>query len=224
MNKDNHILLAPSILAADFSRLGEEVIAVENGGADVIHIDVMDGMFVPNITFGPNMVQALKKCTTLPLDVHLMITDPGRYVEDFVNAGADFLTVHVEACTHLHRVLQHIKSLGVKCGVAINPATPLSVLDEVWAYIDMILIMTVNPGYGGQSFISSMLDKILRARTRIDQEEHSIVLAVDGGINAQTIPLVAHSGADLMVMGSYIYTSISIEKRLQESRELCLTR
>ena len=189
--------LAPSILAADFSKLANEVKEVEKYGIDCIHIDVMDGHFVPNITMGPNVVKALRPITEAELDVHLMITDPDQYIEDFAKAGADYLTVHAEACVHLHRTIQEIKKHGMKAGVALNPATPASALQSILEDIDLVLIMTVNPGFGGQSFISSTLKKIEELREIIENQELSIIIEVDGGINEDTLPLAKKAGADL---------------------------
>ena len=198
-------LLSASILSADFGRLAEEVEAVEAAGADWIHVDVMDGHFVPNITIGPNMVKALSQVTRLPLDVHLMIEKPGRYLEDFVKAGANWLGVHAEACVHLHRVIQRIKELGVKAAVAINPATPLCMIDLVLPDVDMVLLMTVNPGFGGQTFIPNVLPKIRQCRRMIDDAGLSTLLQVDGGVNPETVGKLAEAGVDVFVAGSAIF-------------------
>jgi ribulose-phosphate 3-epimerase len=179
-------LIAPSILSADGSRLGEEILAVEKAGADWIHVDVMDGHFVPNITMGPPIIASLRKMTKLPFDVHLMIADPDSYIEPFQKAGADIITVHVEASGHLHRTVDLIKSLGLKAGVSLNPATPLSRIEEIIHYIDLLLIMSVNPGFGGQQFIGTSLDKISRARKMLDHMPGKIILEVDGGVNLKT--------------------------------------
>ena len=200
-------LIAPSILSADFSRLGEEVKAVEAAGADWIHVDVMDGHFVPNITIGPIVVEAVRKVTALPLDVHLMIENADRYVADFVRAGSDYLTVHAEACPHLQMTLTRIRDLGCKAGVCLNPATPLSSLDHVLPDLDLILIMSVNPGFGGQSFIPQVLDKIRDLRGRLDGLGSEILLEVDGGIKVENIGDVAKAGVDAFVAGSAIYGS-----------------
>ncbi|MDA8098820.1 MAG: ribulose-phosphate 3-epimerase [Nitrospiraceae bacterium] len=200
------IKIAPSILSADFSRLGEEIRAVEAAGADLIHVDVMDGHFVPNITIGPLVVQACRKVTKLPLDVHLMIENPELYIADFAKAGSDYLTVHVEAATHLHRLVQNIREhKGVKAGVSLNPATPLETLDYILADIDMVLIMSVNPGFGGQSFIPSALDKIRRLRKMIDERGLRVEINVDGGVKPENGRTVADAGADILVAGSAVF-------------------
>jgi ribulose-phosphate 3-epimerase len=200
------IQIAPSILSADFSRLGEEIKAVEAAGADVIHVDVMDGHFVPNITIGPLIVQAARKVTKLPLDVHLMITNPELYVADFAKAGADYITVHVEASYHLNRLVQSIKEhKGVKAGVSLNPATPLESLDYILAEVDLVLIMSVNPGFGGQAFIPSALDKISKLRKRIDCEGLKAIIEVDGGVKAENSAEIIKAGADMLVAGSAVF-------------------
>ncbi|ADW19071.1 ribulose-5-phosphate 3-epimerase [Desulfobulbus propionicus DSM 2032] len=198
-------MIAPSILSADFSRLGDEIRAVEAAGADVIHVDVMDGHFVPNITIGPLIVKAARAATTLPLDVHLMITDPDRYLQDFIDAGADWVTVHVEACTHLHRTLSFIRARGKKAGAVLNPATSLTTLEYVLAEVDLVMLMSVNPGFGGQSFIESSLDKIARLRRMLDAVNPEAGIEVDGGISPATIGRVADAGANIFVAGSAIY-------------------
>ncbi|MGN7383343.1 ribulose-phosphate 3-epimerase [Chlamydia abortus] len=197
--------IAPSILSADFGRLAEDIDIVEKGGADWIHVDVMDGHFVPNLTLGPLIVEAIRPGTSLPLDVHLMIEKPERYISAFAKAGADYITVHAETCPHLHRTLHMIKEEGAKAGIALNPATPLSVLDHVLEEADLILIMTVNPGFGGQRFIHSMLPKISELRRRIERTGREIALEVDGGINEETAPLVTEAGADVLVAGSAVF-------------------
>jgi ribulose-phosphate 3-epimerase len=199
------VLVVPSILSADFARLGEQVEAAQAGGADRLQIDVMDGRFVPNITVGPLVVEAVRRHTTLPLEAHLMIVEPERYVPDFAQAGADVIIVHQEASIHLHRTIQQIKGLGRGAGVAINPATPLAVLQEILNDVDLVLCMTVNPGFGGQEFIPSMLSKITRLRAMIQQHGAHCDLEVDGGIHAETAPLVVRAGANLLVAGSAIY-------------------
>jgi ribulose-phosphate 3-epimerase len=197
--------LAPSILSADFRRLGDEVAAVTAAGADYIHVDVMDGHFVPNITIGPLVVEAARRSTDLPLDVHLMISEPDRYLEDFVRAGANLISVHVEVLPHLHRTLQRIRELGVKASVTLNPSTPLVTIEHVLEQLDMVLLMTVNPGFGGQQFISAVIPKIRDLRRMIDERGLTIDMEVDGGINAETIGAVARAGADVFVAGSALF-------------------
>jgi len=199
--------IAPSILSADFSRLGEEVAAIEAAGADYVHIDVMDGHFVPNITIGPLIVEAVRRVTTLPLDVHLMIAEPDRYVESFAKAGADIIVVHAEASLHLHRSVQLIKSLGKKAGVSLNPATPLNHLEYVLDDLDLVLLMTVNPGFGGQSFIEACLPKITALRGMLDKRGLETELEVDGGVKTSNISRIAHAGADVFVAGSAVFES-----------------
>ena len=199
------LMIAPSILSADFTRLGDEIRAVEAAGADVIHVDVMDGHFVPNITIGPLVVRAVRAVTDLPVDVHLMITDPDRYLKDFIDAGADWVTVHVEACVHLHRTLACIKDLGRKAGAVLNPATSLTTLEYVLAEVDLVMLMSVNPGFGGQSFIPSAIEKIRRLRQMLDAVNPGAGIEVDGGIGPATIGAVAEAGANIFVAGSAIY-------------------
>lgn len=199
------VKLAASILSADFTRLGDQVREVENAGADYIHVDVMDGHFVPNITMGPVVVAALRPMTNLPLDVHLMIQSPEKYVGDFAHAGADIITVHQEACVHLHRVVEQIKGLGKRAGVAINPATPVDTLEEILGFVDLVLLMTVNPGFGGQAFIPTMPRKIAVMRRMIDFGGYAVELEVDGGIHAETAPLAVKAGAQVLVAGSAIF-------------------
>lgn len=198
-------LIAPSILAADFARLGEEVEAVAQAGADWIHLDVMDGHFVPNISFGPAVVKALRGRTSLPFDVHLMIAPVDPYLEAFATAGADQILIHIEAGPHTHRSLQLIRQLGAKPGVVLCPATPAEAIAEVMDLVDIILVMTVNPGFGGQKFLTSQLPKITRIRDMIAQSGRDIRLAVDGGIDAQTAPLATQAGADVLIAGSAVY-------------------
>ncbi len=199
--------IAPSILSADFTRLGEEVRAVEQAGADYIHIDVMDGHFVPNITIGPMIVKAVRKVTKLPLDVHLMILNPDQFIDDFVKAGADLISVHAEALDHLHRSIQYIRKAGAKSAVSLNPATPLQVIEYILEDLDMVLLMTVNPGFEGQAFIPEMLPKIERLREMIDKRGLNIELEVDGGISPENIHLASSAGADVFVAGSAIFYS-----------------
>jgi ribulose-phosphate 3-epimerase len=206
------LLIAPSILSADFVRLGEQVADAEASGADMIHVDVMDGQFVPNLTVGPLVLRAVRRVTSLPLDVHLMIERPERFLPAFRDAGADILTVHVENSPHLHRTVQQIHDLGAKAGVALNPATPISSLEEIIPFLDLVLIMTVNPGFGGQSFITSSLEKIKRARAILDGAGSSADLEVDGGITPATAPQVVAAGANALVAGSAIFGSGSRDR------------
>ena len=199
--------IAPSILSADFARLGQQVDEAQSAGADYIHIDVMDGHFVPNMTVGPLVVKAVRGVTSLPLDVHLMIEKPERYLEAFCAAGADILTVHVETCPHLHRTVQQIKELGCRAGVTLNPSTPVVALEEILAYVDLVLVMTVNPGYGGQSFVESTLSKIERVRAMLDRLDSQADLEVDGGVDPRTAPSVVRAGADVLVAGSAVFDS-----------------
>jgi len=199
------VKLAPSILAADFARLGEQVAEAERAGADRIHVDVMDGHFVPNISIGPVVVKSLRPVTRLPLECHLMISDPDRYLDDFAAAGADSILVHQEGAVNLHRTLQHIRKLGKRVGVVVNPATPAVVLQEVLADVDLVLVMTVNPGFGGQQFITSTLPKIRRIRQMIEQVKPGCELEVDGGIDARTAPQAVQAGADVLVAGSAVF-------------------
>ncbi len=199
------IRIAPSILSADFSRLGEEIRAVEAAGADIIHVDVMDGHFVPNITIGPLIVEAARRSTKLPLDVHLMIENPGRYVADFAKAGADYIVVHVETGYHLHRLVQQIKELKVKAGVSLNPATPLSTLDHILPDLDMVVIMSVNPGFGGQAYIPAATPKIKTLRKRIDELGLRTEIEVDGGVKPENAAEVIAAGADILVAGSAVF-------------------
>ncbi|MFC7685464.1 ribulose-phosphate 3-epimerase [Ureibacillus sp. GCM10028918] len=210
------IKIAPSILSADFARLGQEVKEVEAAGAELIHIDVMDGHFVPNITMGPIVVEALRPITQLPLDVHLMIENPDNYIEQFAKAGADYISVHVEACRHLHRTIQLIRSLGVKAGVVLNPHTPIDTIQHILEDIDFVLFMTVNPGFGGQKFISSVVPKIEALSKIIKERGLAIEIEVDGGITAETIGVCAKAGVTMFVAGSAIYNQDNRAKALQE--------
>jgi ribulose-phosphate 3-epimerase len=202
---ERRVLIAPSILSADFSRLGEEVRAVEEAGADWMHLDVMDGHFVPNLTIGPAIVRAVDRVTDLPLDVHLMIDNPGDFVEEFAKAGADYLVVHQEGQPHLHRLVGRIRELGVKAGVALNPSTPLGTLDDILPDIDLLLIMSVNPGFGGQAFIPGAIAKLRAAREMIDRIKPAVLLEIDGGIKADNAAAVREAGVDAIVSGSGIY-------------------
>lgn len=215
-------MIAPSLLSADFSRLGDEIRAVEAAGADVIHVDVMDGHFVPNITIGPLIVKAVRSVTSLPVDVHLMITEPDRYLQDFIDAGADWVTVHVEACVHLHRTLSFIKERGKKAGAVLNPATSLSTLEYVLAEVDLVMLMSVNPGYGGQSFIESSVEKISRLRQMLDSVNPEAGIEVDGGISPATIKRVAAAGANIFVAGSAIYGKSDYQSVIRELKELAM--
>jgi ribulose-phosphate 3-epimerase len=212
------VRIAPSVLSADFSRLGDEVKKCEEGGAELIHVDVMDGHFVPNITIGPLVVKALKKRTVLPLDVHLMITDPDKYIEAFAEAGAAIITVHAEACPHLHRTLQLIKSKGAKAGVALNPSTDLTAVRQVLNDVDLLVIMTVNPGFGGQSFIHSVVPKIKEARELISKNGAKTEIEVDGGINVDTASIVAKAGAEILVAGNAVFGSADVPKAIAAIR------
>ena len=210
---------APSILSADFTRLEKEVKDVEQAGADYIHIDVMDGHFVPNITIGPMIVEAVRRVTKLPLDTHLMISNPDQFIDDFVRAGADIITVHVEAVDHLHRSIQLIRSAGAKPSVSLNPATPLQMIEYILDNLDMVLLMTVNPGFGGQEFIPEVIPKIERLREMIDKRGLKTEIEVDGGINPDTINLVSGAGADVFVAGSAIFYSEDYAETIRMMRE-----
>jgi ribulose-phosphate 3-epimerase len=208
------VKIAPSILSADFSRLGEEITAVEKGGADYIHIDVMDGHFVPNITIGPLIVEAIRPITKLPLDVHLMIENPDQYIEAFAKAGADYITVHVEACVHLHRTIQNIKSYGIKAGVVLNPATPVESIQHIIRDIDMVLLMSVNPGFGGQKFIPEVLPKIRKVKAMAEEKGIDLEIEIDGGVNSETAKLCMEAGANVLVAGSAIYNEEDYAKAI----------
>ncbi len=214
------IQFAPSILSADFTRLGEEIIAVDQAGAEVIHIDVMDGHFVPNITIGPLVVKAARKVTDKILDVHLMISDADKYIDAFAAAGADWITVHVEACTHLHRTVHRIKELGKKAGAVLNPATPLNSLDYILDELDLVMLMSVNPGFGGQSFIESTLTKTDQLKNRIDKLGLAVGIEIDGGISPKTIERVAEAGANIFVAGSAVYGCEEYAPVIAEMRKL----
>lgn len=214
------IKIAPSVLSADFLRLGEEIRAVENSGAHMFHIDIMDGHFVPNITIGFSIVKAIKKITGIPLDVHLMIEEPDKYIEDFMDAGADFLTVHYEASVHLHRTVHKIKEKGVKAGVSINPATPVWSLEGILSDVDMVLLMSVNPGFGGQGFISSSIQKIRKTKKMIAEAGLSTLIEVDGGIKLENAREVSDAGADILVMGSGFFDSGNYPDTMKKLNEL----
>lgn len=214
------ILIAPSILSADFGNLAKEIRAVDTAGADIIHVDVMDGHFVPNITFGPLVVKAARAVTKKDLDVHLMISDPGAYIDAFADAGANWITIHVEACTHLHRVIGQIKQRGLKAGAVLNPATSLATLDFILEDLDVVMLMSVNPGFGGQTFIPSTLEKIWQLRQRIDALGLEIAIEIDGGISRATIKDVAEAGATVFVAGSAVYGSDDYSGTIAELRNL----
>lgn len=204
-------LLAPSLLSADFVRLAEEIARVEAAGADWLHLDIMDGHFVPNLTFGPPVVAAIRKISKLPLDVHLMVSNPAALVEQFAEAGADYLTVHVETEPHLHRLVNRIRELGVKPAVTLNPATSVDLLDEILSEVDMVLVMSVNPGFGGQKFIPASLDKIRRLRQKLKRLDRQVLIEVDGGVNQETAPQLIEAGVDVLVAGSAVFGSADMK-------------
>lgn len=212
------IKIAPSILSADFARLGADIEDVERGGADYIHVDVMDGHFVPNITIGPLIVEAIRPVTNLPLDVHLMIENPDAFIGTFAKMGADIISVHVEACPHLHRTIQQIKSEGVKAGVVLNPHTPANMIKEVLDEVDLVLLMTVNPGFGGQSFIHSVLPKIKEVSDMVKERGLQVEIEVDGGVNEETAKLCIEAGANVLVAGSAIYNQTDRKEAIQRIR------
>ena len=216
------VKLAPSILTADFGRLQEEILAAEHGGADLLHLDVMDGRFVPNITFGPLVVEAAHRITQLPLDVHLMIEEPERYLEAFATAGANIITIHLEACRHLHRAVQQIVDLGCQVGVALNPSTPIESIREIAPFVDQVLVMSVNPGFGGQRFIQTMTSKLRRARKILDEYNPTCDLEVDGGIGVDNVRDVQRNGANVIVVGSAVFNSGgSVGDNLTALRDAC---
>ena len=212
------VKIAPSILAADFARLGEEIAAVEAAGADLLHVDVMDGHFVPNLTIGPPVIKAIKAVTKLPLDVHLMVEQPDALLPDFIDAGSDNLTVHVEACRHLHRTIQSIKDAGVRASVVLNPATSLHALDEILAEVDMVLLMSVNPGFGGQRFLPATLDKIRTLRAQIEERQLPVAIEVDGGVKADNAADICAAGADVLVAGTAIFGQPDYGAAIRELR------
>lgn len=214
------VRIAPSILSADFLRLADEIKAAEEAGVDMIHIDVMDGHFVPNITIGPAIVESIRKITKLPLDVHLMIDEPDRYINDFAGAGSDYITVHVEAAVHLHRTVQYIRDKGVKAGVSLNPATSLCSLDHILSDIQMVLLMSVNPGFGGQEFIPSVLEKIRSLKKMISDRGLDVLVEVDGGVKYNNAKEIALAGADILVIGSAFFSSKDYKKFMNDIRSL----
>ena len=213
-------LIAPSILSCDFEKLGDEVKAVGKAGADWVHVDVMDGHFVPNITFGPLIVEACRRATSLPLDVHLMVEHPDRYIEQFVKAGASSISVHEETCVHLNRTVTAIRELGVSPGVVLNPTTPLASLEWILEYVDYVLILSVNPGFGGQSFIPNSIDRIRALRKTIDERGLSVLIEVDGGVNEKTIEEISEAGVDIFVAGSAIFGSDNYRETIDSFRRL----
>lgn len=219
MSNGRRIDIAPSLLSADFSRLNEEIDSVKRGGATILHVDVMDGHFVPNLTVGLPVVKSLAKATNLPLDAHLMISEPGRYAQQFVDAGAQMVSVHVEADAHLHRTLTAIKSAGAQAGVVINPATPVESVSEALLYADYVLVMSVNPGFGGQKFIGTSIDKLRRLRRMIEERQLNVRLEIDGGIDLENIGAVVAAGAEIIVAGSAIFGAESPERAVRELRE-----
>ncbi len=216
--------LAPSILSADFLKLGEEIQAAEAAGADMLHIDIMDGHFVPNITIGSSIVQSIRKITSLPLDVHLMIEEPDKYLRDFIKAGADYLTVHYEASVHLHRTVQWIKESGVKAGVSLNPATPVWNLEHILPYTDLALLMSVNPGFGGQEFIPEVIEKIKILKKLLREKGLSTLIEVDGGVKIENAPEIISAGADILVMGSAFFNSKDYGTVIKQFREILKNR
>jgi ribulose-phosphate 3-epimerase len=213
------IRIAPSLLASDFSKLGEEIKKVERAGADIIHLDIMDGHFVPNITFGPPVIKALRAGTGLLFDVHLMIENPDNYIDNFIDAGADIISIHVESCNHLHRSIQRIKQRGKKAAVALNPATSLSTIDWILGDVDMVLIMTVNPGFGGQAYIDSMTGKVKELKRIITEKGLKVDIEVDGGIDLNNINRITEAGANVIVAGSTVFNAVSTEQIIKDLKE-----
>lgn len=216
------VLIAPSILSADFAALGEAIAAVERGGADLIHVDVMDGHFVPNITIGPPVVRALKRVATVPLDVHLMISDPDRYIEAFVDAGAAMISVHAEVLPHLHRTVQAIKEMGIKAGVVLNPSTPVVAIEQIAGDVDFVLVMSVNPGFGGQTFIPRSESKVRDVRALLDRSNNPAAVEIDGGIDLHNVGRVVAAGARIIVAGSALFHSSDAERATRELKSAAL--
>lgn len=214
------VMIAPSILSADFTRLGEEIRMAEEAGAEMIHIDVMDGHFVPNITIGQEVVRGIRKCTKRPFDLHLMIEEPDRYIPEFADAGSDIITVHFEACRHLHRTVQLIREMGRKAGVAINPATPTSVLEPILMDIDIVVVMSVNPGFGGQTFIPHSIARMREVKDMAQEKGHELLIEVDGGVKLQNVKSVVDAGADILVMGSGFFKADNYAELLSELRKI----
>lgn len=214
------VKIAPSILSADFANLERDIRLVDEKGADYIHVDVMDGQFVPNITLGANIVSAIRPVTKLPLDVHLMVVEPERFIEDFAKAGADIITVHAESTVHIHRAMQMIKAVGAKAGVVINPGTPVSVIEPVLALADLVLIMTVNPGFGGQAFLPECLEKVKQLDVLRKENEYQFEIEIDGGVDDKTAKSCVDAGADVLVAGSYVYNSPDVGERIAKLREV----
>lgn len=212
--------LAPSILSADFSKLGEEISTIEKAGADIIHVDVMDGHFVPNISYGAVVMKSLLGKTKMPFDVHLMIENVDRYIDEFVTENTEYITVHQEVCMHLHRTIDHIKSKGIKAGVSINPATPISSLENILEYVDLVLVMSVNPGFGGQKFIESSLEKIRKLKRIREENRYNFVIEVDGGVNLENGRNLVKAGADILVAGSSVFAADDVVKRVEKFKEM----